>query len=181
MADLNTGFVIVIEADNRRAHAAYLKGLADLDLIWPQLMAHAAEKDAWTNQRIDEEEAKHKREWDVYHAAQRECEEAYKAWKESSSLFRGPEPRWRYIPAPMNFCGIYGRRNSQREHYESIRAELKQKANLAGAALGPFRMTEYQVNEMIAWEDGSRIDLLKDQLLRSQQRIAAQTNEGSTP
>ena len=39
-------------------------------------------------------------------------------------------------------------------------------ADVAGAAIGPYRMTEDQVREMVAREDGSRIEQIKAEIER---------------
>lgn len=166
-------FVIVIEADNRRAHAAYLKGLADLDLIWPQLMHAAAERDAVTNAQVDSQEEMQKQEDERFWSeieAYTSAHELRKQWERSPSFFKGPKPSVPFIPPmpPTRLPSVL-RRDMARMRYESIRAELQCMANLAGAALGPYRMTERQVHEMIAWEDGSIIESLKRELDRHQQ------------
>lgn len=153
-------FVIVIEADNKRAHAAYLKGLADLDLIWPQLMLHADRVDGQRNAAIEAEDERKRHDLEAYLEALRDHGEAVKRWERS--VFRGqrPTPPLRPYGIGMSYASYLGMKDGQRRSYESIRAELKHMADVAGAATGPFRMTEHQVRRMVAWEDGSRVEEL---------------------
>lgn len=159
---MSNGFVIVIEADNKRAHAAYLKGMADLERIWPQIESASKQSDA---RRME----KYKEEYAAYENAEKEDQEEkkrywenLKEWKNSGSWCRGPEPHYptgsiRFPPyAPSSIFN----------EYKSIRDELKHMADVSGAAVGPYRMTEKQVREMVAWEDGSRIELIKSDIER---------------
>lgn len=169
---MNTQYVIVIEADNKRALAAYLKGLADLDLIWPDLMAAAKAKD-------DAEE-----ELDRQATAQREknakerkeelerYEREYKEWSEwkARSFFHNRPPKPVY---PLEFThgidlnersypsfNIFG----EVHRIQRIRDELRRMADVASVALGPYRMTEHQVSDMIEWESGASVFRLKEQM-----------------
>lgn len=160
---MNKEFVIVIEADNKRAHAAYTKGLADLDLIWAQLMAHAKVVDAASRAMKEAEDRAYVSERELYLRQHDEFEKAHERWLNASSLFRGPRPTRPFLPYPMPSFSFH-RIDEKRLQYESIRSELKRMADLAGAAIGPYRMTEHQVAEMIGWEDGSRIDRIKSQM-----------------
>lgn len=167
---MSKNFVIVIEADNRRALAAYQKGLADLDLIWPQLMDYAARMDEKRNERIVERRREREKILREYWAQFDAHEQAVREWERSASFFRGERPRFAamrpYLPsAPTESV------NAHRRSYESIRAELQKMANVAGAAIGPYRMTEHQVQTMIAWEDGSRVESIKADMERNMARM----------
>lgn len=167
---MKTEFIIVIEADNRRAHAAYLKGLADLDLIWPQLMAYAASIDDPINELINKESD----EWTQIQRNKMEefnsYDEAMAIWRKSKKILRGPAPS---VPSPASRHYSHGyafeHKDRMRSAYESMRAELKRMADLAGAALGPFRMSEDKVAEMISWEDGSKIEYIKQRIQKHEQ------------
>lgn len=162
-------FVVVIEVDNKRALAAYKKGLADLDLLWPQLMEHAQKVDGKRKERYtadieeyEKDEADRKARWERY-------DRDLKEWT-GKAMFRGPRPE-----SP----GIYGLSWSTRPYqpsylrstYEGIREDLKRMTDLAGAAVAPYRMTEYQVKEMVGWEDGSRIEQLKAQMASKEEPV----------
>lgn len=155
-------FVVVIEVNNQRALAAYKRGLVDLDLLWPQLMEHAQAVDDKRKERYnaavekhENDEADRKARWERY-------ERDLKEWT-GKTMFRGSRPEspdfwglsWASRPYPPNYL---------RSTYEGIREDLKRIMDLAGAAVAPYRMTEYQVKEMIGWEDGSRIEQLKAQM-----------------
>lgn len=146
-----SNFVIVIEACNKRAHAAYTKGLNDLELIWPQIHDYSIRKD----QLIAEEEKKEKATFDAL-LAKRRLES-----QEITRKMSGREDetfRYRPLTSPYELNHSESRTH---DYYESLRAELKRMADISGAALGPYRMTETQVVQMIAWEDGSRVDVIK--------------------
>jgi len=155
-------FVIVIEADNKRAQAAYRKGLEDLDLVLPQLLQVAQEQDA-------QEQAS----YDVALAAQMEAWHAEAPVLELDSCWlpgqvqrakRNHEHAMRMheINKPGRYDSLRSDRNKWRvRSLESVRAELQRNYNIASLATGPYRMTEHQVTELIAWEDGSRVEQLK--------------------
>lgn len=152
-----TEFVIVVEVDNKRARAAYAKGMADLDLIWPQLMASAERIDDVRRTAAEERKAKRKAEAEKY---KREVAE----WENACSWLRGEKPSMPlslyYGQYPADYFDWH--HTTQRQVYESIRDELRQKFNLADCATQAFRMTEDQVTEMVKWENGTRIDALKN-------------------
>lgn len=159
---MSRDFVIVIEADNKRAHAAYLKGMEELDRIWPQIESAAKNRDA---ERMAEYESK-RAEYEEGEKHDREEKERYwqalNEWNNSSSWCRGPEPRYPHgsfrLP-PYTPYSIF-------QEYQNIRDELKHMADVSGAAISPYRMTEDQVREMVAWEDGSRIERIKADIER---------------
>jgi len=144
-------FVIVIEADNKRAAAAYRKGLEDLDLVMPQLLAAAATRDETRN----EAHAKAMEEWH----AQAPVLELDSCWLPGKRAAAEERYSWAVlhhnIRKPHNFAG------REQAALESVRAELKRMCDIAEAAIGPYRMTEHQVAEMIGWGDGSRVERLK--------------------
>lgn len=144
-------FVIVIEADNKRAAAAYRKGLEDLDLVMPQLLAAAATRD----EKRNEAHAKAMEEWH----AQAPVLELDGCWLPSKRAAAEDSYRREVvlhnIRQPRNFAG------REQSALESVRAELKRMCDIAEAAIGPYRMTEHQVAQMIGWEDGSRVERLK--------------------
>lgn len=160
-------FIIVIEADNKRVHAAYLKGLQDLELIWGQIevacdaICKASDIEYHRQMEIYAKRVEH------YTKIRGEIEEDFKAhdaWRNSCSWARGPEPKQRH----SFFLNTMPHRPSKYtdpiKRYESIRAELKEMADLAGLAVAPFRMTEHKVKEMLGWEDGSKIEDIKKNL-----------------
>jgi hypothetical protein len=154
-------YIVVIEVDNKRAAAAYQKGLADLELIWPQLMERAASIDA--KRRADYEKRKEKAEKDDREArdARQRYETAMEVWRAKSLMFRGPAPEYPGCGMLLPSSLYVNPPSSLRSLYESVRHELQQKFNLAEAAISSFRMPEYEVQRMIAWEDGSRVEGLK--------------------
>lgn len=160
-------FVIVIEVDNKRAAAAYHRGVFDLELIWPQIEKYAAAAD----HRRSAEEARKEAEYDVARAIYLESMDAYRrsmdAWRSRPTLFRGRPPRFS-VPRPPIPPSMF-LSHSESGFYKSMRGELHRMANLAQAAQGPFLMTEHQVAAMIAWEDGSRIEQIKARIAQVQQ------------
>lgn len=150
-------FVIVIEADNKRAAAAYKKGLDDLELIWGQVEAACLPIDEKRRKQKEEEDAEHQEKVRLYDEAMAK----YDAWKSDKSLFKGAAPRLPWYPDRLS---LFYFEPSAIDQYQSIRAELKRLYTIAEAALGPFRMTEYKVMEMAGWEDGSRIEQIKKDL-----------------
>lgn len=150
-------FVIVIEADNKRAAAAYKKGLNDLELIWGQVEAACFPIDEKRRKQKEEENAEHQEKIRLHDEAM----EKYEAWENDRSLFKGPRM---YPPCYPDLDFRFDFFPSGISKYESIRDELKRLHIIANAALGPFRMTEYKVIEMAGWEDGSRIEAIKQEL-----------------
>jgi hypothetical protein len=161
-----TEFIIVVEVDHQRAQAAYRKGMADLDLIWPQLMAHAEAVDGPRNERIRKDRETYLQSHERYMARLAEHSERVEEW-ERGGMFRGPRPEMDMqllLDRPRLAYGGFEYPDMQRKAYESIRNELKLMADIAGAAISPYRMKESQVRGMIAWEDGSRIERIKNEI-----------------
>jgi hypothetical protein len=160
-------FIIVIEADNKRAHAAYTKGLEDLDLLWPQIVEHSTRRDARNQAWYEKELAIYKEQQVKAEQMQAAYDEELKRWRNSMRMSPRPvEPPELYMARSYYLRMEPLKYPPHIKYYESIRAELKRMADLAGAALGPYRMTEHQVQEMIAWEDGSRIESIKLEMQR---------------
>jgi len=155
-----TDFVIVVEVDNKRAAAAYQKGLDDLDRIWDQLMLYAEQMDAPLNAVRDAELARLEDDERAFKAYL----EDLKRWRTSSIWSSEPEPQMPAMPRMWSHFDFYSK-DRYRNSYISVRAELQHLANVAGAAIGPYRMTEHQIREMVGWEDGSRIALMKEKML----------------
>lgn len=155
---MDTQYVVVLEVDNKRASAAYQKGLSDLVLVWPQLMEHAEKVDSLrrAKYKVQQEERRLRRE--KREAAIAAYDRAVKEWEEKM-VFRGPRPSYPWTAS--DYEGIDWLPSYRRDSLESIRAELQHMANLAGAAVSPYRMTEHQVRGMVAWEDGSTVEQLK--------------------
>lgn len=153
-------FVIVIEADNKRAHAAYLKGLSDLELIWPQVMEYATLVDERRTAEYERESELYRQSFDKHlEEVTRYCEEVAKREK---AFIKGPMPRYPYRSWRLHFAPPMP--SSKVAYFESIKAELKSMADLSGVATGPYRMTERQVKGMIGWEDGSQIEAIKSEI-----------------
>ncbi len=175
---MNSNFVIVIEADNKRAHAAYLKGLVNLDVIWPQIVEYATRRDADTVAELQRREAKMQAEAAARKierdAAGEKFDAAMKDWRDWRPSFWSDSVRPFQPVMPLIFFDLpdtasildlmCARRTHWADYFESILRELQGMADLAGVAIGPYRMTEHQVKAMIAWEDGSRIDSIKAQI-----------------
>jgi hypothetical protein len=136
-------FVIVIEADNKRAFAAYSKGLDDLDRVMPQLMLVADERDKAATERYE----KAKAEYEAKLLAFRKCRGVF-------ALHEWPIEPWRPALA--------------RDYLESVRRNLVHMRDVAAASMGPYRMTEWQVDAMVGWEDGSEVERLKERYLQEE-------------
>lgn len=153
-------FIIVIEVDNIRAAAAYGKGLDDLAVVWPQLMFFAEKEDKEHQIKYDALLANYKKEKLQYEQADAYYDQAVKEW-ENKKIFQGsrpirPEWQYPYFPDLVHYSFV--------RYYNSIRNELQDKFNIANAACTPYRMTEYQVKEMITWEDNSKIESLMKEI-----------------
>ncbi len=161
-------FIIVIEADNKRAHAAYLKGLKDLEVIWPQIVAFCEEEHAENLAQYAEQQKIRDKKYTQLKQISDEYERQLTHWQNSSTWCRGPRPIGPYPCSIMDdiWAYFYASPTNNISKYLSIRAELQDMANLAGCAISSFRMTEYKVKEMIKWEDGSRIEEIKQECLK---------------
>ncbi len=157
-------FIIVVDVDNKRASAAYIKGLSDLELIWPQILCYSCKKDKILSESRSQIQDEYDAEMAEYKSKTDDYSRRFAAYN-NGGFFRGARPPIEYIHRPRPPAELFTNR-SYCSRYESIRAELKRMADLSGAALGPYRMTEMQVGEMIAWEDGSRIDMIKQEIYR---------------
>lgn len=155
---MNEKFVIVVEVCNKRALTAYTKGLTELNLIWPQLSVHAAQMDLLADAQHEVWIAWRNRQRDRSRMAARDLE------IDSDLPSREPFPIARE-DVVMKLDGDSYVRNAYIARYKSIYEDLKRMADVAGVALGPFRMTQMHVNELIGWESGSRIQELKDECL----------------
>lgn len=150
-------FVIVVEVDHLRARAAYSKGLQDLEQIWPAVMEYAAKTDDFARQKKEEQKKREAEEDAKYNAAFAQYLDNLKAWE--SSFIKGRYPMAPFNPAIYRPYGLWEVNTAS--SYQSIKTSLTTKLNLAEAAQGPFKMTEYDVAEMIGWENGTRIDGIK--------------------
>lgn len=183
---MSTEFVIVVEVDNKRALAAYTKGLEDLDLVMPQLLAAAQETDRLGVEAIQrrkeesdrlfaEREEQLAKRLSNRESKYRDYETRLRQWRNSCSWMRGAPPE---EPAELvmsrldlGFPPYWPRGEDDFYRYIAPDLEIERNAlikmrNLAGAATAPFRMLESQVHEMIAWEDGTAIERLKKKYLR---------------
>lgn len=160
-----TEFVIVVEVDHLRAQAAYRKGMDELNLIWPQLMAYAEAVDGPRNERIRKSRDDYEHAMNAYFERMAEHARRVSEW-EHGGMFRGSRPSMDIDlmldrPSPSYASDST---DAHRRFYESIRNELKRKYDLANAAISSYRMTESQVQEMVAWEDGSKVERLKSEV-----------------
>lgn len=147
-------FIIVVEVDNKRALAAFSKGLEELNVIWPLIMERArlleeqdeAELEALLAPWREEEKA-----------ALARYEKELAAWraKKRYMFSLAGEPPFPPVPTYPTLLPIVPIRWGNR--CEKLRKKLQHMVNIAGAATAPYRMTEGQVSEMIAWENGTRI------------------------
>jgi hypothetical protein len=158
-------FIIVVEVDHLRAQSAYRKGMDELNLIWPQLMVYAESVDGPRNERVRKGREDYEEQMNRYFQRMDEHNKRVNEW-ERGGMFRGPRPS---MDIDMMFDRprlpySFDRIDMKRSSYESVRKELKRKADIANAAVSPYRMTESQVHEMVAWEDGSRIERLKNEI-----------------
>lgn len=146
-------FIIVVEVCNKRALAAYTKGLESLNLIWPQLAVHAARMDLKADEQYRILDAHVKKVQAEARLRSRDLDYDLPRHREPSPIVR--EDR------VMKFRGSEYIQNAYIARYKSIYDDLKHMADVAGVALGPYRITGAQVSEMIGWESGTRIQELK--------------------
>lgn len=142
---MNNVYVIVIDVDNVRATAAFKKGMEDLDRLWGQLVVYCANKQAIAKEKYDKEKLKYDVDYEAYQLEMK----AYRDWSYSMKGSVPNLPMFPYVP-PTPRHPIRG--------YESVKAQLEHMYNVASSAIGPYRMTEHQVEEMIGWENGKTID-----------------------
>lgn len=180
----SSGFVIVIDVDNVRAREAYKKGLRDLDLAMPELIGYAEKQDAAQLAVIEAHRAEYKaaeaeknkkfQAYLDYKEALGRYEQEYREW-----LAAGHDSFWgsSKVPKPVkpaevslpslssssfytyerSLISLPAEYETAVWRYKQVRVALKEKLDLANAALGPFRMTEHDVRSMVSWEDGSEV------------------------
>lgn len=154
-----TPYIIVVDVDNVRAAKAFRKGYEDLLRLWPQIEAvNLITSEA--RRKEDEEEAER------YRKEKEQFDKEMKAYLEWKPSFFNPRPT---MPLPVHSSRWYYRSintnyNWFLSNYESVRDDLKHCLNVAEAAVGPYRMSEHQVQAMVEWEDGSRIDAIKNEM-----------------
>lgn len=182
MCNKTPPFIIVVDVDNQRAYKAYSKGMNDLIDIWPQLIAAGEKADQAQAEYMQslrlQQAARHeerKKRDRKYHEELDEYHRQHIQWINANTLFRGPKPTHPIGPDFMTDA-LEDRladlsSNIKRPPYkpgvavyQSIRDELQKMLNLAGAAIGPYRMMEGQVHVMIEWESGHRIQQLLDEI-----------------
>ena len=153
--------VIVIEVDNKRAAAAYQKGLEELDLIWGQLEAWAVgmkkkqeedyeKKLAEWDRKKERLDAKEKEVW-----VRRWWSFGLKIYDADASLWNATKDNYlaHIWPDPSFIDHV--------KEINSLRQELVDMKTLSQVAIAPLRITKQKVKEMVAWENGERIDLIK--------------------
>ncbi|MFK3738967.1 hypothetical protein [Massilia sp. TN1-12] len=162
-------YVIVIEVDNKRALAAYDKGLEDLNAIWPELMEFAQAKDRKRTEERKAKEAARELEMQRYQNAIDEyclAKAEFQQWESTSPLWRGARPkvpRYPDYPRLHAYEGMFAC-YSDEGSYDQMRRSLQRKRDLAAAALAPFKMTENDVASMIDWETGHTVSLIKERM-----------------
>lgn len=173
--------VITVVVDNKRAQAAYTQALALLDEAWPRLIENGKkeelrrieEKEKNDQQRKEEEEkydARFKKLKDDYEKKLVKYEEDLKHYQSLIGHWTGakrpssPMPEHLYLFTPM-FDGVgYFRAPKRRvlSDYELIRKLLTDRFNMSSVAIEPFAMSEKEVREMFAWENGVKVRELLD-------------------
>lgn len=168
-------YVIVVEVDNVRARAAYAHGLADLDLAMPAIMAIAKEQDDKAIAEATANRAAYNAKMQQYleeRAAYDAAKAAKAEWDAKGVFNRGPVPHvpprpernyaYEFMPRPR----LIHATETHAYRYNKIREAMVDKLNLATAATKPFSMTEYDVQYMVACEDGSYVKNLQEDLAR---------------
>ena len=158
-------FIVVIEVDNVRAAQAYAKGVANLEAAMPEILFHAERYDTIRHNEAVEASAKKQKAMDEYFRLMEEhdeAEEAHAKWRKASAWSRGEEPVRTTRPShPYVLYNLYDRHDrlytSAANNYKSQLDRLKDRANLAVLAVSSFRMTEHDVKQMLAFEDGSAV------------------------
>jgi len=158
---------IIIEVDNKRALAAYTRGLEHLDAAWPRLMEVAQAEDAEhvaAQERIKDaaQKAAEEREREYQKKLGEYLEEKveYLKWERGSKWFRGPPPVVPEMPfrCSPSFLPPIRTRWSSVSLRKLTRAGLVSKRNMAAVAIGPFSMSEQDANAMVRWESGEIVE-----------------------
>lgn len=168
-----TEFVVIVEIDNKRALAAFQKGLDDLDALWPAIEASCKSHD----DAVEEVERKKQEFFDENLPRFRELQKQYikanedhlarwKKWDEGG-VFCGAEPKAPrkpkelielqavlFPPYPVTYPKMI-------EDFRQRREDLKVLRNLASAATAPYKVKEEVALAMIGWESGEKIDAIK--------------------
>lgn len=166
-------YIIVIDVDNKRALAAYQKGWNDIQRLWPQVEAYCAERDAKALAKWEEREAEkveRQKKFDAACEAYGESKKKVEEWHASSPFTRltttcpveAPMPGYDYIRGSVT--NINYKPGRYIDKFESIRNDLKHMLDIAGAATGPYRMTEHQVADMVKWEDDTHTDNIRKEM-----------------
>lgn len=137
-------FVIVLEVDNVRAARAYSGALAAFDAKMPDMRASAEQRDRNCRAVKEAQRALH----------DSVAPKPVRNWR--GRVTNHTEIMLHESRAPMVYPS-----SPHTESLLSIRHDLAYMSKLASAAVGPFRMTERQVADMIAWEDGSQLEHLE--------------------
>lgn len=159
-------YPIIIEVDNKRALAAYTRGLEHLDAAWPRLMEVSQAEDARHAEQMAAIDAAQKKAYEeqkqAYERAIGEYLEQqvhYIKWENTPAYRRGacpPKPCRPFPPMPP--WPSISKRPSSVALRELGRSGLVSKRNMAAAANGPFNMSEQDANAMIRWESGEIVE-----------------------
>lgn len=171
-------YIIVIEVDNVFAREAYAKGLADLDLAMPEILAQA---DAWDarneekylikKERYDKEMATAVAESEVYLKEFKLWSDSLdkrREWKRNGLIFsKEPEVHPQPISKSRSYPSIVPHRyDKAATRYKLVRDKIVEKLNLSELALKPFQMAEPDVHLMISLSNGSYVDKLKKEVAK---------------
>ena len=159
-------YPIIIEVDNKRALAAYTRGLEHLDAAWPRLIEmakaedakHAAQVaaiDAAKKKAYEEQKEEYERSFGLY----MEQQERFLKWEYTPAYRRGARPPTPCRPyPPMPLWPTISTRPSIVDLREAARERLISKRNMAAAANAPFQMSEFDANAMVRWESGEIVE-----------------------
>ena len=159
-------YPIIIEVDNKRALAAYTRGLEHLDAAWPRLMEVAQAEDARHAEQMAAINAAQKQAYEeqkqAYERAFGEYLEQqvhYLKWENTPAYRRGARPPTPCRPyPPMPPWPAISKRYSSVGLREGARERLIRKRNMAAAANAPFRMSEHDADAMVRWESGEMVE-----------------------
>lgn len=180
-------YIIVVEVDNKRALAAYQGGIDALEILWPQIKLITEQEDAKYRKLAEDDIAEKKAkilEEDKQVYAYKAYIKAKDEWEAKPFYLKGPVPEvvkrpsvWgEEIPGLERYSGyLYGwspnRADYVTSYYtslvgamparDSFMAALKRDRDIASAANAPYRMTESDALNMIAWENGEALERAK--------------------
>jgi len=164
-------FIIVVEVDHNRAKKAYQKGYDDFMSVYPKLLENAKKVDEKNNELEIMEEIRISNKRKEIEKAREKYKIDKSNWDNTSKWTRGEPPKipegcYAYYGTLLPFKSYDEISKHYRTFYvegvEHTKKSIEDKLNLSMAAEKNFQMTEYDVKDMIRWENGQNIEDIKE-------------------